>query len=70
MRLLATCKLGLESTVAGTLRQLGIESIETADARVAFSDIGELDALFVDIVSFLDLHAGVDDRHQMNAVSL
>ena len=36
MRFIATCKLGLESTVGITLRQIGIEPSETLDARVAF----------------------------------
>ena len=36
MRFTATTKLGLESTVAITLRQLGIEPTETLDARVRF----------------------------------
>lgn len=36
MRFIATCKLGLESTVAFQLRKLGIEPKETHDARVIF----------------------------------
>ena len=36
MRFVATCKLGLESTVGISLRKLGIESYETLDARVLF----------------------------------
>lgn len=36
MRFIATCKLGLESTVGITLRQIGIEPCETLDARVLF----------------------------------
>lgn len=36
MRFLATCKLGLESTVARQLRQLGIDVERTEDARVSF----------------------------------
>lgn len=36
MRFIATCKLGLESTVAFQLRKMGIEPIETLDARVLF----------------------------------
>ncbi|MDL2236196.1 class I SAM-dependent RNA methyltransferase [Christensenellaceae bacterium OttesenSCG-928-L17] len=36
MRLIATCKLGLESVVAGELRALGIEEIEVQDARIFF----------------------------------
>ncbi len=38
MRFVATCKLGLESTVAIQLKKLGIEPVETLDARVAFDD--------------------------------
>ncbi len=37
MKLMATCKLGLESLVTRQLRDLGIEVLETADARVTFS---------------------------------
>ena len=36
MRLIATCKLGLESTVAFQLRRMGIEVERTEDARVCF----------------------------------
>ena len=36
MRFVATCKLGLESTVAIQLKKLGIEPVETLDARVLF----------------------------------
>ncbi len=37
MKFYATCKLGLESLVTRQLRDLGIEVLETADARVSFS---------------------------------
>ncbi len=37
MRFVATCKLGLESTVAFQLRRLGIAVEQTLDARVVFS---------------------------------
>ena len=37
MKYFATCKLGLESLVTRQLHDLGIEVLETADARVAFS---------------------------------
>ena len=36
MRLIETCKLGLESTVAFQLRRMGIEVERTEDARVCF----------------------------------
>lgn len=36
MKFFATCKLGLESLVTRQLRDLGIEVLETADARVTF----------------------------------
>lgn len=36
MRLIATCKLGLESTVAFQLRRMGVEVERTEDARVCF----------------------------------
>lgn len=36
MRLIATCKLGLESLVAAELRRIGIEPEAVADARVTF----------------------------------
>ena len=36
MQFTATCKLGLESTVAIQLKKLGIEPTETLDARVRF----------------------------------
>ena len=36
MRFIATCKLGLEATVALELRRLGIEVDQTSDARVTF----------------------------------
>ncbi len=44
MRFLATCKMGLESTVTRQLRSLGIEVEQTLDARVIFT--GDEDALF------------------------
>lgn len=37
MTYIATCKLGLESTVVRQLRQMGIEPDKTEDARVTFS---------------------------------
>ena len=37
MKFFATCKLGLESLVTRQLHDLGVEVLETADARVAFS---------------------------------
>ena len=37
MRMLATCKLGLESTVTRQLRALGIPVEKTEDARVTFT---------------------------------
>ena len=37
MQFIATCKLGLESTVAIQLKKLGIEPTETLDARVCFA---------------------------------
>jgi putative N6-adenine-specific DNA methylase len=37
MKFIATCKLGLESLVTRQLRDLDIEVLETADARVSFS---------------------------------
>lgn len=37
MRLIATCKMGLESVVAGELRRLGIEVERVEDARVVFT---------------------------------
>ena len=33
----ATCKIGLESVVAGELRDLGIEVLRVSDARVDFA---------------------------------
>jgi len=36
MKLIATCKLGLESTVAFQLRALGMENVQAEDARVMF----------------------------------
>ncbi len=36
MRFIATCKLGLESTVSIQLKKMGIEPTETLDARVLF----------------------------------
>ena len=36
MRFIATCKLGLESTVAIQLRKMGLEHVEALDARVLF----------------------------------
>ena len=36
MRLIATCKLGLESLVAAELKRIGIEPEAVADARVTF----------------------------------
>ena len=41
MQFLATCKLGLESTVTRQLRDLGIEVDQTLDARVRFSGTQE-----------------------------
>lgn len=43
MRFTATCKLGLESTVAIQLKKLGIEPSETCDARVLFD--GDFDTM-------------------------
>ncbi|MBR0081373.1 MAG: class I SAM-dependent RNA methyltransferase [Clostridia bacterium] len=43
MRFCATTKLGLESTVAIQLKQLGIEPVETLDARVLFD--GDFDTM-------------------------
>lgn len=43
MRFIATCKLGLESTVAWQLRRMGIDVEETQDARVFFR--GGFDAM-------------------------
>ena len=43
MRFIATCKLGLESTVAVQLRKLGVEPVETLDARVLFD--GDFDTM-------------------------
>ncbi len=37
MKWIATCKLGLESLVTRQLRDLGIEVLDTSDARVTFS---------------------------------
>ena len=37
MRFLATCKMGLESTVTRQLKSLGIEVEQTLDARVIFT---------------------------------
>lgn len=37
MRFIATCKLGLESTVARQMRQLGLAVERTEDARVTFT---------------------------------
>ena len=37
MKFIATCKLGLESTVTRQLHDLNIEVLETSDARVTFS---------------------------------
>ncbi len=37
MKFYATCKLGLESLVTRQLRDLGIDVLETSDARVAFA---------------------------------
>jgi putative N6-adenine-specific DNA methylase len=37
MKFIATCKLGLESVVAGELRWLGIEPLRVEDARVLFT---------------------------------
>ena len=36
MKLIATCKLGLESTVAFQLRSMGMENVQAEDARVLF----------------------------------
>lgn len=43
MRFIATCKMGLESTVNFQLRRLGIEVVATEDARVVFE--GGYDAM-------------------------
>lgn len=43
MRLIATCKMGLEAVVAGELRRLGIEVERVEDARVIFT--GGFDAV-------------------------
>lgn len=43
MRLIATCKLGLEAVTAGELRRLGIQVEEVLDARVYFT--GSLNAV-------------------------
>ena len=43
MRFIATCKLGLESVVAGELRALGIEVESVSDARIVFR--GGFDAM-------------------------
>ena len=40
MRFLATCKMGLESTVTRQLKSLGIEVEQTLDARVIFTGDG------------------------------
>ena len=36
MRFIATCKLGLESVVAGELRSMGLAPEKVEDARVSF----------------------------------
>lgn len=36
MRFIATCKIGLESTVSNQLKRMGVETTETYDARVEF----------------------------------
>ena len=43
MRFIATCKLGLESTVARQLRQLALDVERVEDARVFFT--GGFDAM-------------------------
>ena len=43
MTFIATCKLGLESTVAFELKKLGMQNVSARDANVSFEgDFGDM----------------------------
>ena len=62
MKFIATCKLGLEALVTRQLRDLDIEVLETADARVSFS--GGAEAM---VKSLLWLRTAERVRHYVSS---